>query len=118
MVDGLAAALIGLSLALAAWAVASAALDRLPPKVHLQLLFVLQAFVAVQALLALLRAGDWGGSKGELFGYVAVSFLLVPGGLVLTVEERSRWGTLVLAAACLTVAVVEVRLLQVWAAGE
>ena len=117
MVDGLATALIVLSLALAAWAVGCAALDRLPPKPHLQLLFVLQALVVLQAGVALVRSSAWDGSKPELFGYLAVSAVLVPGGLFLTVEERSRWGTLVLAAACLTLAVVVVRLDTVWASG-
>ena len=117
MVDGLAHALIALSLALALWAGVLAALDRLPPKALLQLLFVLQAVVLLQAVVALVRAGEWDGSKGELFGYLAVSAVLVPGGLFLAVEERTRWGTLVLAAACLTLAVVVVRLQAVWATG-
>ena len=117
MVDGLAAALLALSLVLAAWAGVSAAIDRLLPKTHLQLLFVLQALVLVQAVVAIVRMGDWDGPKGELLGYLAVSAVLVPGGLVLAVEERNRWGTLVLGAACLTVAVVVVRLLAVWSAG-
>ena len=103
MVDGLATALIAVSLALALGR-GLAALDRLPPKAHLQALFVLQALVLVQAVVALVRAGEWGGSKPELVGYLAVSAVLVPGGLVLSVEERTRWGTLVLAAACLTLA--------------
>ncbi|MDP9465699.1 MAG: hypothetical protein M3P31_00395 [Actinomycetota bacterium] len=117
MVDALATGLIVLSLALALWAAVCAALDRLPPKAHLQALFALQALVLVQAAIALVRAGQWGGSKAELIGYLAVSAVLVPGGLVLAVEERTRWGTLVLAAACLTLAVVVVRLNTVWAAG-
>ena len=117
MVDGLATAVIVVSLALALWAGACAALDRLPPKAHLQALFGLQALVLVQALIALVRAGDWNGPKAELLGYLAVSAVLVPGGLVLAVEERTRWGTLVLAAACLTLAVVVVRLGTVWSAG-
>ena len=117
MVDGLARALIAVSLARALWAGACAALDRLPPKAHLQALFGLQALVLAQAVVALVRAGDWDGSKPELLGYLAVSAVLVPGGLVLAVEERTRWGTLVLAAACLTLAVVVVRLNAVWAAG-
>lgn len=117
MVDPLATGVIVLSLALAAWAGIVAALDRPPPRSHLQLLFVLQALLLVQAVVALSRAGDWDGSKGELFGYLAVSAVLVPGGLVLAVEERSRWGTLVLATACLAVAVVVVRLLDVWSTG-
>ena len=117
MVDGLATALIVVSLALAAWAGACAALDRLPPRVHLQLLFLLQGLVVLQAVIALVRSAEWDGSRPELFGYLAVSAVLVPGGLFLTVEERSRWGTLVLAAACLTLAVVVVRLGAVWAEG-
>ncbi len=117
MVDRLATALIAVSLGLALWAAVCDALDRLPPRAHLQLLFVLQGLVVLQAVVALVRAGEWGGSKAELFGYLAVSAVLVPGGLVLAVEERTRWGTLVLAAACLTLAVVVVRLDAVWDAG-
>ena len=117
MSDPLATAVFVLSLALGAWGLLWAALDRLLPKLHLQALFLLQAVLMVQAILALVRIGDWGGSKGELAGYLAVSALLVPGGMVLAVEERSRYGTLILAVACLVVAVVEVRLLSVWAAG-
>ena len=117
MIEGLATAVTVLSLALGVWALLLAALDRLPPKVHLQALFLLQAAIVLQAVVAVVRMGDWAGSKGELTGYLAVSALLVPGGLVLAVEERSRWGTLVLAVACLVVAVVQVRLLAVWDAG-
>ena len=117
MVDPLTSSVLVLALALGVWALLLAALDRLPPKLHLQALFLLQAVLVVQAVVALVRIGDWDGSKGALTGYLAVSALLVPGGLVLAVEERSRWGTLVLAVACLVVAVVEVRLLSVWDAG-
>jgi hypothetical protein len=118
LIDGLATAVFVLSLILGGWALLCAGLNRLPPKLHLQSLFLLQGVLVVQALVALVRMGDWAGSKGELAGYLAVSALLVPGGLVLAVEERSRWGTLVLAVACLTAAVVELRLLAVWAAGD
>ena len=117
MTDGLATVVFGLSLALGVWALLAAAANRLPPKLHLQALFLLQAVLVVQAVVAFVRIGDWDGSKGELSGYLAMSVLLVPGGLVLAVEERSRYGTLILAVACLVVAVVEVRLLAVWATG-
>lgn len=117
MIGAVVLAVVALALALAAVAAVFAARDRLPPPAHLQGLFVLQALIAVQAVIALVRAGDWGGSKAELFGYLAAWFVLVPGGLALVVEERSRYGTLVLAVACLTVAVVAVRLGAVWDAG-
>ena len=118
MTGPLAMAVLVLSLALGVWALVQAARDRLPPTLHLQALFLLEAALVVQGVVALVQMGDWGGSKGELGGYLAVSALLVPGGLILAVEERSRYGTLVLAVACLVVAVVEVRLLQVWDAGR
>ncbi|MEX2290768.1 MAG: hypothetical protein WD794_10640 [Mycobacteriales bacterium] len=117
MIEGFATGIALLALALGAVALLFAALDRLVPRLHLLGLFLLQGILLVQGGLALARMGSWGGSNGELLGYLAVSLLLVPGGLVLAVEERSRWGTLVLSAACLTVAVVQVRLLTIWHAG-
>ena len=117
MIEGPATAVAVFAAALGVWALVLAALDRLPPKLHLQALFLLQAALVVQAVVAVVEMGEWGGSKGELTGYLVVSALLVPGGLVLAVEERSRWGTLVLAVACLVVGVVQVRLLAVWDAG-
>jgi hypothetical protein len=114
---GFATAVLALALALGVWALLWAALDRLPPRLLLQALFLLQGLLVVQAVVAVVRMSDWGGSTGELLGYLAVSALLVPGGLVLAVEERSRYGTLILAVACLVVAVVQVRLLAVWDAG-
>ena len=117
MIEGPATAIAVLAAVLGGWALLVAALDRLPPKLHLQVLFLLQAALVLQAVFAVVEMGQWGGSKGELTGYLVVSAVLVPGGLVLAVEERSRWGTLVLAVACLVVAVVQVRLLAVWDAG-
>jgi len=117
VIEGPATAIAVLAAVLGAWALLMAALDRLPPKLHLQVLFLLQAALVLQAVVAVVEMGEWGGSKGELTGYLVVSAVLVPGGLVLAVEERSRWGTLVLAVACLVVAVVQFRLLAVWDAG-
>jgi hypothetical protein len=117
VVPALVAALLALSLLLAAGALLCAALDRLPPRPLLLGLILLQLLVLAQAVLALIRLGGWEGPTGELIGYLAVAFLLVPGGMVLTVEERTRWGTAVLGAACLVLAVVVWRLQVVWDAG-
>lgn len=118
MTDQLVVALYALSLLLAVAAFGLAAADRLPPKAHLQGLILLQLLVMAQAVLVLGRLGDWDGPTGELLGYLAVAFVLVPGGMALTVDERSRWGTAVLGAACLVLAVVVLRLDQVWSAGD
>jgi len=113
----LAAVLIALALVLALWTAVWAARDRLPPRGQLQGVLLLQAGLLAQAGLVLSRLGGWRGPVIELVGYLLVSALLLPAGMVLAVEERTRWGTLVLALACLTVAVVVVRLLAVWSVG-
>lgn len=118
MVDGLVTAILAVAVLLAVVAALLAVLDRLPPRALLQALFGLQALVLAQAVAAVLRLSDWEGARGELLGYLAVAFLLVPGGFVLAVEERSRWGTAVLAAACLVLAVVVLRLDAIWDAGQ
>ena len=117
MIDPLATGVVVAALVLALVAFAAAALDRLPPRVHLLSLIALQLVLVAQAVIALFRLGGWDGRLGELLGYLAVSVVVLPGGMALVVEERSRWGTLVLAVACLTVAVVTMRLQVVWDAG-
>jgi hypothetical protein len=107
----------GLALLLAVVALVLTLRDARPPRVLLQGLLLLQALVLAQAVLALARLGGWDGPTGELLGYLAVGFLLVPAGMLLAVEERTRWGTAVLGAACLVLAVVAERLDAVWALG-
>ncbi|MDP9436919.1 MAG: hypothetical protein M3P93_17745 [Actinomycetota bacterium] len=72
----------------------------------LQLLLMAQAALAVTALLRGGRAAE----PVTFVGYLVLSLLLLPGALGLSAQERSRYGSLVLAAACLVVAVVELRL--------
>ena len=117
MIDGFVTALMVLALLLAVSAFAFAARDRLPPRAHLLGLLLLQVLVVVQALVALVRIGDWDGPVGELLGYLAMAMVLVPGGMALTVEERNRWGTNVLGVACLVLTVVLLRLQSIWASG-
>ena len=105
------------ALLLAVSAFAFAARDRLPPKAHLLGLLLLQVLVVVQAMVALVRIGDWGGPIGELLGYLAMALVLVPGAMALTVEERNRWGTNVLGVACLVLTVVLLRLQSIWESG-
>ena len=117
MIESLATGITVVALVLALVAAVCAALDRLPPRAHLLALVVLQVVLVGQAVVVLTRLGSWGGPVGELLGYLAVSVVVLPGGMALVVEERSRWGTLVLAAACLTVSVVVFRTFVVWESG-
>lgn len=49
-----------------------------------------------------------------LWGYVLVALLMMPGAAVVAFVERSRWSSVVLAFAALTVIVMEMRIWQVW----
>lgn len=117
MVSSLTAALIVLSLLLALWALVAAALDRPPGRAHLLGLAALEVLLVVQVVLALVRLalGERPDSLGAFVGYCAVVVFVLPLGLLWSLEERTRWSTVVLAAACLTAAVMVLRLQQIWA---
>lgn len=50
----------------------------------------------------------------EFFGYLFVALLIPAGAAIWALVERSRWSTVVLGAAALTVAVMLVRMQQLW----
>ena len=85
---------------------------RAPGRLLLQALLALQLLLLAQAGLAVaaLLRGDRAGEPVTFLGYLVLSLVLLPGALGLSVQERSRYGSFVLAAACLVVAVVELRL--------
>ena len=116
MVDPLATALVLVSLVLAVWAGVLAALDRTPGRWLLRGLLTLQALLLVQVAIAVVRllGGERPASVASFVGYLLVSVLILPLAMYWSLEERTRWSTLVLAASCLTVSVVVGRLLVVW----
>lgn len=116
MIAPLAVAALVLALVLAVAGLVLAALDRRPGKPLLQGVLGLQLLLLVQAGVAafLLVGGDRPDDQGAFVGYLVVSALLLPAGLVWSFEEKSRYGTLVLAAVCAVVAVLQVRLQSLW----
>jgi hypothetical protein len=50
----------------------------------------------------------------EFFGYLLVALLIPVGGAIWALVERSKWSTLVMGAALLTLAVMLVRMYQIW----
>ncbi len=116
MSTGLALAVIVLGGLLAAWSAVAAALGQPPPRRLLQALFVLQAVLVGQLAVVGVRLlqGARAAETGAFVGYLVLSLLLLPGGLALSADEQTRYGTLVLAVACLVVAVVELRMQATW----
>ena len=119
---GLLAPLVGVGgLLLALGAGAYSARDRRVGNAYLVAMAVVEALTVVQLVVALvLTAGGSGAddtATATAFGYLLLAVLLLPGALLWSLEEPTRWGTAVLSVGGLVLAGVEVRLLAVWTGG-
>jgi hypothetical protein len=106
---------VALGLALGAWAAWRAVMDR--PVVVRQLFAAgaVEAFLVAQAIVVLVQGDGRGDAKFWL--YALTQAVLLPLAALWAFAERSRWSSVVLAVAALTVAFLQYRLLQVWEAG-
>lgn len=113
-----AATAAALSVGLAAWAGVRALRD-LP--VVLRQLFAAAAVeiaLLVQVVVALLAlgAGHVLGDPWTFWGYVVTALVVLPAAAAWAFVDRSRWSSVVLLVGALTVAVMQVRVMQVWGA--
>jgi hypothetical protein len=91
--------------------------DESPPgDPYFLLLGVLLVVLLVQAVVGLVAlAGTEADVDAPTFvAYLLTAVLVVPVGAALALVERSRWGTVVLLVALLTVAAMQVRLDSLW----
>jgi hypothetical protein len=109
-------AVLVLALGLAAWSGALAARDVLVGRRFLQGMFALQGVLVAQLAAVLFFVSDHErpAETTAFICYLVLSLFLVPGSFALSLEEKTRYGTLVLTIACLAVAVVETRLVATW----
>ena len=116
MIDALATVLIALAAAYGAVALVMAALGKTPREYVVIASGALLVLVLVQVVIAvvMLLAGDRPDELGTFVGYLLVAVVLLPAGTLWALAERSRWGTAVLAVAALALAVVVVRLQDLW----
>ena len=116
MINAVVVAVLAVCGLVALWGVGAAVADRPPPRRFLQALLGLQLLLLGQLGLVgyRLSQGDRAVEGGAFTGYAVLSLLLLPGGLALSVEEHSRWGSAVLAIACVVTAVVELRMVATW----
>lgn len=54
------------------------------------------------------------GDTLEFFGYIITAMLIPPAAVIWAVFERTKWSTLVIAISSLTVAIMVVRMWQIW----
>jgi hypothetical protein len=102
------------------WCAVSAAVDQAPTYWHrltllgLEVVAVLHALVAV--VLLIVAGGRGAGAVAEIVGYLVAVVITLPIGAALAYGERSRYGSVVLAIAGVTLAVLVLRTTQVWEA--
>lgn len=116
MTPALVAAVLVVSLALAAWSGAYAARDVLYGRRFLQGMFALQGVLVAQlaGVLVFLGGDERPDETAAFASYLVLSLLIVPGSFGLALEEKTRYGTLVMTIACLAIAVIETRLVGTW----
>ena len=118
MIVGLTLAVLALALAWALWCAVSAALGQAPTVRHRIGLLVLEAVALVQALVLVVglfvEPGRSAGAVVEIVGYLIATLVALPIGAALAHGERTRYGSLVLAVAGITLAVLSLRTGQVW----
>lgn len=116
MIDVLAVIVTVVALAVAGWSLVTAALNRTVGVSHLAGLGVLEIALLVQAVVAVVKlaGGERPGEMIVFIGYLVACLLIPPAGAYCGLAERSRWGGVAVAVACLVVPVMIMRLQQLW----
>lgn len=118
MIVALTLAVLALALVWALWCAVSAALGQAPTVRHRYGLLVLEALAVVQALVLgiglIVQGGRSGSAVLEIIGYLIATLVALPIGAALAHGERTRYGSIVLAVAGVTLAVLSLRTGQVW----
>ncbi|MGW2562150.1 hypothetical protein ACWCXB_23415 [Streptomyces sp. NPDC001514] len=119
MLDALTIALSAAALALAAWCGFAAYRDQPTKDWH----FIGMAVVTVLALAQLvtgivqLARGEEADEGSVIFvAYLLGTFAAIPAAGFLSLTERTRWGSVTVAAGAVVLAVLEVRLYDIWKA--
>jgi hypothetical protein len=114
--DGPAYVTMIVSLLVAAWCFVAAARDSWIDRTHLAGIALVEVAVVVQVVMAVARivGGERPYEFATFVGYLIVSVALLPVAVVLSYMEQTRWGSVIAGAGALVVAVLVLRLLQVW----
>ncbi len=105
-----------LAVALAGWAAVFAVRDRAVVLRQLWGGAVVEGALVLQVLAAFLLTvrGEGPTDAVTFWGYLVTALLLLPVAAAWAFAERTRWSSVVLLVAALTVVVMEVRLVQLW----
>ncbi len=106
-----------LAVALAAWAALFAVRDRAVVLRQLWGGAVVEGALLLQVVVVLVMTaqGDGPADAVMFWGYLVTALLLLPIAAAWAFAERTRWSSVVLLVAAVTVLVMEWRLVQIWA---
>jgi hypothetical protein len=117
LINTMAIVLIVGSLLLAAMSLVFVVANRPVGLVQLVGLGIGEAALAVQVVLAIVKLADGQRAHGGMavfIGYLAGSLLILPVAALWGLGDRSRWGSGVVLVGYLVIAVLTVRMQQVW----
>lgn len=116
MSNDLSGILIAACLLAAIWTIALAAADRTVGNRLLIELGITELLVLIQLVVAVVEvaAGNQPDSTVIFLAYAVSEVLILPAGLFWSQSEKSRSSTLVITVAALAVAVMSVRMMQMW----
>nr|WP_194719744.1 hypothetical protein [Cellulosimicrobium arenosum] len=107
---------VAVCVVLAAWAVVFVVQDRAVVLRQLWVAAGIEALVVVQ-MIVLGVLGATGTAPSDpvlLWGYLVTTLFILPAAAVWAFAERTRWSSVVLAVAAVTVAFLEWRAWQIW----
>ncbi|GGZ87706.1 hypothetical protein AB0P12_28275 [Streptomyces subrutilus] len=117
MLDALTVAIGVAALALAAWCGHAAWRDQPTKDWHFIGMAVVTVLVLAQLVVGLVRLAQ-GGKPDEgaviFVAYLIGAFAAVPAAGMLSLTERTKWGSVTVAAGAVVLAVLEVRLYDIW----
>jgi hypothetical protein len=116
VIDGLAWAVIAVSLVTGLGTIGLAVADRRPLELIAYGLVAVEAAALIQVLLVFvqLARGERPHEPATFSGYALTSLLVPPAGALWALTEKTKWGTAAAGVSSLVLAVLTVRMRQVW----
>jgi hypothetical protein len=116
VIDGLAYAVMAVSVLVGLGTVGLALADRRPLTLLAYGLVLVEAAALVQVLVAIVQAvrGERPNEVATFIGYALTSLLVPPVGALWALSDKSKWGTGAAGVASLVLAVLTLRMQQVW----
>jgi len=106
-----------LSLVVALYCILLGLINRPPSWWSVGSVALVEVFLLVQLAVTIALVASGHQAKGdtvEFFGYILTALIVPPAAVGWAIVDRSRWSTVVLGVSGLTVAIMLVRMWQIW----